>query len=96
MLKFNQQVCYRPKVTLDLQFKHDRTRELLPRFVGPSPVTRLLSPAAYKLKLPKNVKLHDDFHVSLLKPYKSDGSVQPPPPPEVMVMVSLNMKWRPL
>ena len=28
---------------------------------------------------PDNLKLHDVFHVSLLRPYHSDGTVQPPP-----------------
>jgi hypothetical protein len=29
------------------------------------------------------MRIHDVFHVSLLKPYRFAGSVQPPPPPEV-------------
>ena len=36
---------------------------------------------AYKLKLPSNLKMHNVFHVTLVKPYKDDGRVQPPPPP---------------
>jgi hypothetical protein len=31
--------------------------------------------------MPANLKMHNVFHVSLLKPYRSDGRVQPPPPP---------------
>jgi Chromo (CHRromatin Organisation MOdifier) domain len=30
------------------------------------------------------MRIHDVFHVSLLKPYRSDGSVQPPPLPKVI------------
>jgi len=35
---------------------------------------------AYQMDLPKELKIRDVFHVSLLHPYKSDGTVQPPPP----------------
>jgi Reverse transcriptase (RNA-dependent DNA polymerase)/RNase H-like domain found in reverse transcriptase/Integrase zinc binding domain/Chromo (CHRromatin Organisation MOdifier) domain/gag-polyprotein putative aspartyl protease len=68
----------------NLKFKHTRTRKLLPRYVGPFEVVKVVSPVAYKLRLPKTMKVHDVFHVSLLKPYRTDGSVQPPPPPEVI------------
>jgi hypothetical protein len=33
------------------------------------------------VQLPDTFKIHDDFHVSLLRPYVADGRVQPPPPP---------------
>jgi len=34
---------------------------------------------AYQIDLPKELKIHDVFHVSLLHPYKSVGTIQPPP-----------------
>jgi hypothetical protein len=36
---------------------------------------------AYKLELHDTLKIHFVFYVSLLKPYKALGNVQPPPPP---------------
>ena len=34
---------------------------------------------AYQLDLPEALRIHDVFHESLLRPYASDGTVQPPP-----------------
>jgi hypothetical protein len=56
------------------------TAKLLPRYIGPFPVTEQVSSVAYRLHLPPQYKIHNVFHVSLLKPYKDSGSVRPPPP----------------
>lgn len=31
-----------------------------------------VSTAAFKLRLPKSMRIHDVFHVSMLKPYRTD------------------------
>eukprot|EP00884_Botryococcus_braunii_P013030 jgi/Botrbrau1/21728/Bobra.43_1s0122.1 len=54
------------------------------KFISPFLIDRLASPVALKLRLPKSMRVHDVLHVSLLKPYRSDGTVQPPPPPQVI------------
>nr|ABG38270.1 hypothetical protein [Dunaliella viridis] len=69
------------------------TPKLLPKWLGPFPIigkcAKPHSPQndageevlAYKLELPEYMKIHPVFHVSLLKPYRRDGRVQPPPMP---------------
>ena len=56
------------------------TPKLLPKWIGPFPVTKVVGKGAYQLELPNTIKVHNVFHVSLLKPYRSDGRVQPPDP----------------
>jgi len=58
----------------------DRTRKLMPRFIGPFAIIARVGLVAYKLGLPPTVRVHPVFHVSLLKAYKSDGRYQPPAP----------------
>ena len=54
------------------------------RWVGPFPITRVVSPVAYELDLPPGWHIHSSFHVSKLKRYiRSDEflrEVEPPPP----------------
>jgi len=54
-------------------------RKLLPRYIGPFPITTQLGPVAYRLELPPRMRVHNVFHVSLLWPYKADGTFQPLP-----------------
>lgn len=67
--------------TANFKLKHPGTRKLLPKWVGPFKVEERIGHVAYKLKLPTNLKMHNVFHVQLLKPYRDSGRVQPPPAP---------------
>ena len=55
------------------------------RYVGPFAVTQRISDVAYRLELPPNMRIHNVFHVSLLKPYHGSpdrfASVREPVPP---------------
>ena len=49
--------------------------KLSPRFIGPYEILERSSPMAYRLALPPELaKLHDVFHMSMLRKYRSDGS----------------------
>ena len=49
--------------------------KLSPRFIGPYEVTEKVGPMAYRLALPSELeKIHNVFHVSMLRRYRSDPS----------------------
>jgi hypothetical protein len=49
--------------------------KLAPRYVGPFEVTKKIGPMAYRLALPPHLaKIHDMFHVSLLRKVEVDPS----------------------
>ena len=77
--------------TKNLKFKNrGATPKFMPKFVGPFKVTKLIGPrdqkgtvlttTAVQLALPPMMKVHDVFHVGLVKQYRSDGAVHPPEP----------------
>jgi hypothetical protein len=61
--------------TLNLHLSHVGTtgaRKTAVRFIGPYDILKIVSPDTYQLSLPPGLKLHDEFHVSYLKPYYLD------------------------
>ena len=55
-----------------------------PRYVGPFTITEVISTHAYRLDLPATWKIHPIFHISLLKPFESDGSFHPLSLPDLL------------
>ena len=46
--------------------------KMAPRFFGPFEILTRIGPIAYQLALPANLRIHNVFHVSLLKKYIHD------------------------
>ena len=53
--------------------------KLLPRYLGPFKVLKMVGSAAVKLELPAHWKIHNGFHVSLTKPWKGSPPTDPEP-----------------
>ena len=69
--------------TSNIKLTTPGVRKLLPRWIGPFEIVKRIGVVAYRLKLPETMRIHNVFHVSLLKPYKANGRVKPPPPPVI-------------
>jgi len=71
-------------ITLDA--RRGLPQSLQSRFIGPFPVTARKGGLVYKLDMSSvRAKIHDEFHVSLLKQYvdAKDGRALPKPPPVI-------------
>jgi hypothetical protein len=63
--------------------KHQQSRKLYPKFIGPFTIIKKVNEVAYQLQLPSNMNIHDVFHISLLKAYIPGKSPTPPVPIQI-------------
>lgn len=64
-----------------------RPSKFKPKREGPFTIKEVLSPLAYRLKLPSQWRIHSVFHASLLTPYRTTDAHGPPfsqPPPDLI------------
>ncbi|CAI7741815.1 unnamed protein product [Closterium sp. NIES-54] len=75
--------------TRNLNLSHLPSK-IRPHFCGPFHVEAQATPVTFRLRLPTMWKLHNAFHVQLLKPYKDPNQHfqgrQLPPPPPVLIL----------
>jgi hypothetical protein len=55
-----------------MSLKLGNCAKIAPRFCGPFEILSRIGPIAYQLALPANLRIHNVFHVSLLKKYVHD------------------------
>jgi len=57
------------------------TPKFIPLWIGPFKILKRIEPTAHELELAQGMRMHDVFHVSLLKPWNSEGHGFIPIPP---------------
>jgi hypothetical protein len=78
----------------NLRLEIDGSKKLMHRYFYPFEVVSKVGPAAYELKIPANMRMHDVFHVSLLKLYKRRGDQLTVPPPALLPDGGTNSKLK--
>jgi hypothetical protein len=71
----------------------DLQRKLAVKFAGPYHIIEVISPVAYRLRLPAGTKAHDVFHASMLNPYHNDAKTERTSLPPLPVFMRDGEEW---
>ena len=55
-------------------FKLGSCAKLAPKYCGPFKILARVGPMAYQLDFPPNIRIHNVFHISILKKYVHDAT----------------------
>nr|GEU98377.1 retrotransposon protein, putative, Ty3-gypsy subclass [Tanacetum cinerariifolium] len=90
------QIKDRLKAARDRVIRFRKKKKLALRFVRPFEITERIGPVAYRLRLPEELNgVHDTFHMSNLKKYLADPTLQVPLD-EIQVNAKLNFVEEPV
>ncbi len=70
--------------TKNLSLQSGYSRKLLPRFVGPFVIKEARSDVTYQLDLPAKLRIHNVFHISLLRRYSPSANCKAAPLPVIL------------
>jgi len=76
--------------TKNLPMRKGYSKKLLPRFIGPFTVTRVINDVSVQLDLPSGLRWHNVFHASLVRHYKEGSNIQAAPVP---VVIEGELEW---
>jgi transposase InsO family protein len=87
LFEVGEEVLLSTKHLTPINLKERPSKKLQQRFVGPFKILTKIGQVAYRLDLGPNYRIHNVFHVSLLKklkesPSKFSSRVSPPPEPD--------------
>lgn len=68
------------------------SKKFMPKYIGPFEVDHMVGRAAMKLKLPASYRIHNVFHVSLIRPHHESGEKTPAQP--VMELENGTPTWQ--
>ena len=67
-------MCFSKVKPRKSSFKFGNCAKLAPKYCGPFEILARVGPMSYQLALPHNLRIHNVFHISILKKYVHDAT----------------------
>lgn len=58
--------------------------QVCPNIYGAFPVSKIINPVSVRLRIPRSLWIHPNFHISKIKLVKAISLIQPPPTPRII------------